>query len=186
MNLSQGRPAAFIDRDGVINRDHGYVSRWEDFEFIPGVEAAMARLQQLGFAIVVVTNQSGIGRGYYDEAAFKALTAQMTDTLGARGVDVTGVYFCPHHPTKALGDYLKDCDCRKPAPGLLLRAAHDHQLALDQSIMIGDKLSDIEAGRAAGVARCYQVTDGASHGCAIRVASLAEAADQEAARPQNS
>lgn len=186
MTPGHGRPAAFIDRDGVINQDHGYVSRWEDFEFMPGAEGAMASLQRLGFAIVVVTNQSGIGRGFYDEASFERLTQQMTDWLRVKGVDVTGVYFCPHHPSNARGDYLRDCDCRKPAPGMLLRAAQDHQLAIDQSIMVGDKPSDIDAGNAAGVARCYQVTDAAPHRLARQVGSLADVAALETERAQNS
>lgn len=163
MKSSVGRQrAAFIDRDGVINRDHGYVSRWENFELLPGVVDALTLLQDLGFELVVVTNQSGIGRGYYDEAAFKELTARMVEHFSHEGVTIAGVYFCPHHPSDAKPAYRQHCDCRKPEPGMLLQAAADLDLDLGHSIMIGDKVSDMRAGHAAGVARCYRVADHAA------------------------
>ncbi|MEE4203692.1 MAG: D-glycero-beta-D-manno-heptose 1,7-bisphosphate 7-phosphatase [Halieaceae bacterium] len=177
----KGRPAAFIDRDGVINRDHGYVSDWDAFEFLPGVVEGLRTLQSLGFQLIVVTNQSGIGRGYYDEEAFQSLSAQMSAWFAERGVEITGVYFCPHHPVDAVAGYRGACQCRKPEPGMLLRAASEHALALNRSIMIGDKPSDIEAGKRAGVARCYQVTDGAAHADATPVDSLLNAASIEQA-----
>lgn len=151
-------PAAFIDRDGVINRDTGYVSSWSDFEFLPGVIDALIQLQACGFLLVVVTNQSGIGRGYFSQRAFDDLTATMVDYLDARGVHISGVFHCPHHPTAGQGDYRRECDCRKPGPGLLLQAARQLDIELRESIMVGDKMSDMEAGKGAGVARCYHVT----------------------------
>jgi D-glycero-D-manno-heptose 1,7-bisphosphate phosphatase len=182
--ISAGSPAAFLDRDGVINRDHGYVSRWEDFEFLPGAVDALRGLQRLGFQLVVVTNQSGIGRGYYQESDFQTLMASLTSHLAHEGVALTDSYFCPHHPTDAEDKYRMPCECRKPAPGMLLAAARDHDLALDASILVGDKPSDIEAGESAGVARCYQVTSGTPVSGAVGVASLAAVLRHEQERCQ--
>lgn len=151
------RQAAFLDRDGVINRDRAYVSRWEDFEFVPGAIDAMRRLKQAGYALVVVTNQSGIARGYYSEAQYQALTAAMQQALADAGAAVDAVYHCPHHPKGQLAELALDCDCRKPAPGMILRAAKELNLSLPDSILVGDKPSDIEAARAAGVGRAYIV-----------------------------
>lgn len=145
-------PAAFLDRDGVINIDHGYTYRQQDFEFIPGVLSASAVLASAGFALVVVTNQSGIGRGLYEESDFLALTQWMRERFADAGAPLAGVYFCPHHPQDALGIYRQDCQCRKPAPGLLLKAAQELSLDLKRSVMFGDKASDLEAAQAAGVA----------------------------------
>lgn len=144
------RRAAFLDRDGVINIDHGYVHKPDDFEWIPGVLEAAARLSNAGFALVVVTNQSGIGRGYYDESEFTELTRWMSSVFAKAGAPLAGVYFCPHHPVKARGKYQVVCHCRKPAPGMLLRAAQELSLDLSRSAMFGDKSSDCQAGLAAG------------------------------------
>ncbi|PRD69394.1 D-glycero-beta-D-manno-heptose-1,7-bisphosphate 7-phosphatase [Malikia spinosa] len=151
------RKAAFLDRDGVINRDRAYVSRWEDFEFVPGAVDAMRRLKKAGYALVVVTNQSGIARGYYSEAQYQALTAAMQQALLDAGAAVDAVYHCPHHPKGKVAELAIDCDCRKPAPGMILRAAKELNLSLADSILVGDKPSDIEAARAAGVGRAYIV-----------------------------
>lgn len=155
------RKAAFLDRDGVINADHGYVYEAENFEWLPGVFEACRRLSEAGYALVVVTNQSGIGRGYYDEAAFLRLTDWMKATLAEHGAPVEAVYFCPHHPEKALGAYKTACDCRKPAPGMLLQAAADLSIDLSQSVVFGDKPGDMTAARRAGVPIRIQLgTDG--------------------------
>jgi D-glycero-D-manno-heptose 1,7-bisphosphate phosphatase len=185
------RPAAFLDRDGVINVDHGYVVRHEDFRWVPGVREAAARLHAAGYALVVVTNQSGIGRGKYTEADFLALTDWMRDEFAAAVAPLAGVYFCPHHPTDALGPLLKACDCRKPAPGMLLQAARELDLDLGRSVLFGDKTSDLQAALAAGVPqRVLLATDGTAPfdvtppGLATaRYASLAAAV---AARPWHS
>lgn len=142
--------AAFLDRDGVINIDHAYVSRIEDFDFVDGVLEAARALADAGYALVVVTNQSGIGRGYYTEADFWTLTNWMKDEFKKAGAPLAGVYFCPHHPEKALDGYRQACGCRKPEPGMLLEAAHDLNLDLSQSLMFGDKPGDVEAGLKAG------------------------------------
>ena len=151
-------PAAFLDRDGVINVDHGYVSAWEQFEFLPGVPRAMRQLQDAGYRLIVVSNQSGIGRGLYTEADLNRLNEQISDHLKQTvGVDIAGFYHCPHHPTEARGVFLTQCDCRKPAAGMIIRAVREHGIDVEASLLVGDKRSDIEAGRAAGVARLFQV-----------------------------
>ena len=152
-------PAVFLDRDGVINVDRGYVSRWSEFEFLPGAVSGLAALQELGYRLVIVTNQSGIGRGYYSEGDFALLSTQLIDHLKDAGVSLTAIYHCPHHPTEAVGALRTVCDCRKPAPGMILRAARELNLALPDSVLVGDKSSDILAGRAAGVGRLFRVGD---------------------------
>ncbi len=151
--MNKPRAAAFLDRDGVINRDNGYVGRWEDFEFLPGAIEGMRLLQQAGYVLIVVTNQSGIARGFYTEVDFQLLTQRMLQELAYQGVHVTEVYHCPHHPKGAVQELAIECDCRKPAPGMLLRAAQEHGLSMVDSVMIGDKSSDLQAGLAAGVGR---------------------------------
>jgi D-glycero-D-manno-heptose 1,7-bisphosphate phosphatase len=157
------RPAAFLDRDGVINVDRGYVFRSEDFEFVTGVFEGSAALQRLGFALVVITNQSGIGRGLYSERDFLALTRWMSDRFEQQSVHIDGVFYCPHHPTEAFGHYRRECDCRKPGAGLLLRAARELNLDLARSVMFGDRASDLQAAAAAGVPLRYLLgTNGSS------------------------
>jgi D-glycero-D-manno-heptose 1,7-bisphosphate phosphatase len=151
------RKAAFLDRDGVINLDRAYVHRWEDFEFVPGAVEGMRRLQAAGYALVIVTNQSGLARGLYTEAQYQALTQRLLSELQQQGVQVEGVYHCPHHPKGTVPELALDCDCRKPAPGMVLKAAGELGLSLPDSILVGDKPSDIEAARAAGVGRAYLV-----------------------------
>jgi D-glycero-D-manno-heptose 1,7-bisphosphate phosphatase len=156
----------FLDRDGVVNVEREYLHRVEDFAFLPGVPAALARLQGAGWRLVVVTNQSGIARGYYSQADYQRLTAHMVSELARAGVVLDRVLHCPHLPDAAVPAYRVACDCRKPAPGMLLAAATQLQLDLGQCVMIGDKASDIAAGRAAGVGRCWLVTSGHDLGAA--------------------
>jgi len=187
MPVASRRRAAFLDRDGVINFDHGYVHRREDFEFIPGVLAACAQLHRLGFALVLVTNQAGIGRGLYAEADFRRLTDWMTEQFATAGAPLAGVYHCPHHPDAALGGFRRACSCRKPAPGMLLAAARELALDPGRSVLFGDKASDIEAAVAAGVPhRVLLGTDGRAlppptlaPEATARFASLAEAMHSE-------
>lgn len=155
------RRAAFLDRDGVINVDRGYLYRREDFDFVPGVLEGARRLHELNYALVVVSNQSGIGRGLFSEADFHAVSDWMREKFIAAGAPLAGIYFCPHHPTEAHGRYLRSCDCRKPAPGMLLSAARDLHLDLGASAIFGDRPSDLEAALAAGVPlRIMLATDG--------------------------
>lgn len=158
MNADDLKRAAFLDRDGVINVDHGYVSSWDQFEFLPGVPAALRQLQCAGYALVVVSNQSGIGRGLYSESDLATLNRHLDEHLSTdHGVDIAGFYHCPHHPTEALADWRRVCRCRKPAPGMIEQACAQLRINPSHSLMVGDKASDIEAGRAAGVGRLFRV-----------------------------
>jgi D-glycero-D-manno-heptose 1,7-bisphosphate phosphatase len=151
--------AAFLDRDGVINFDHGYVSCWDQFEFIPGVPEALHGLAQAGYQLVIVSNQSGIGRGFYTEADLRKLNRQINDYLKtAFDIQMAGFYHCPHHPTEAQGEFLVQCECRKPAPGMILQASLDLGIDVSASLLVGDKDSDIQAGRRAGVGRLFRVS----------------------------
>lgn len=161
------RKAAFLDRDGVINKDKGYVHRWEDFEFMPGAIAGMRRLQQAGYVLVIVTNQSGIARGFYSEDQYLDLTRTLLNALTREGVKVDGVYHCPHYPKGSVQQFSIECNCRKPAPGMLIKAASELGLSLPDSILVGDKLSDIEAARAAGIGRAYLIYSGNSMSGAV-------------------
>jgi D-glycero-D-manno-heptose 1,7-bisphosphate phosphatase len=147
------RPAAFLDRDGVINVDHGYVHRVEDLVWIAGAPEAIRRLNEAGYLVIVVTNQSGIGRGYYDEAAMEAVHAALRARLAAAGATVDAIYACPYHPQARVERFRHpDHPDRKPNPGLLLRAMREFAIDRERSFMIGDKDSDMEAARRAGVA----------------------------------
>jgi D-glycero-D-manno-heptose 1,7-bisphosphate phosphatase len=155
------RAAAFLDRDGVINVDHGYVVRPEDFEFVPGALSACAQLADWGYVLVVTTNQSGIGRGLYTEADFQHLSDWMRMRFAQAGAPLAAIYHCPHHPTEAQGALRRACDCRKPAPGMLLAALRELRLDPERSVLFGDKRSDLQAAQAAGVAqRVLLGTDG--------------------------
>ncbi len=144
------RRAVFLDRDGTINVEKDYLYRIEDFEFIPGVPQALKRLQDAGFLLVVVTNQSGVARGYYALEDVERLHRHMCAELQKYGVILDGIYICPHHPDQGQPPYNVDCDCRKGKPGMLLQAARDLNIDLAASFMVGDKLTDLEAGHAAG------------------------------------
>ncbi|ALB53892.1 D-glycero-beta-D-manno-heptose 1,7-bisphosphate 7-phosphatase [Cronobacter universalis] len=149
--MAKSVPAIFLDRDGTINIDHGYVSEIDRFEFIDGVIDAMRELKAMGFALVLVTNQSGIARGMFTEAQFEQLTEWMDWSLADRGVDFDGIYYCPHHPEAAVEEFRQNCDCRKPQPGMLLSARDFLHIDMAASYMVGDKLEDMQAGAAAGV-----------------------------------
>lgn len=152
----------FFDRDGVINYEKGYVHKIEDFEFMPDVFDCMRRFQEAGFGIVIITNQAGIGRGYYTEKEFCHLCEWMNAQFASSNVFIDGVYFCPHHPTHGIGVYNTGCTCRKPKPGMILQAQKELGLNLSESLLIGDKVSDVLAGKNAGVGRNYLVKTGHS------------------------
>jgi D-glycero-D-manno-heptose 1,7-bisphosphate phosphatase len=143
--------ALFLDRDGVINIDRGHLHRREDFVFREGIFDLCNAAQTLGYLLFVVTNQAGIGRGYYTEADFLELTDWMVGEFRTRQIYITRVYYCPYHPVHGVGQYRFDSPDRKPKPGMLLRAQADFTLDLRSSVLIGDKLSDIYAAEAAGV-----------------------------------
>lgn len=148
------QPAVFIDRDGVINRNPpNYVKSWEEFLFIPGVIEAFSQLSLLPWPIVIITNQSVVGRGIIHPDVLEKIHRRMLQEIELVGGRIAGIYVCPHHPDDG-------CDCRKPNPGLLLRAATDLNLDLHQSVFIGDSLSDILAAIRAGVQPVYKMADG--------------------------
>lgn len=148
---STGSRALFLDRDGVVNINHGYVHRAEDTDWVPGIFELCGAARAHGFALVVVTNQAGIARGLYSEAEFMDYTRWVHAEFARRGVPLLATYYCPHHPDAGVGVYGIVCTCRKPEPGMILRAADDLGLALHESILIGDQPSDIAAVTSAGV-----------------------------------
>jgi len=145
------RPAVFLDRDGTLNVEKDYLYRVEDFEFIPGAPEAIKLLKDAGYLVIVVTNQSGVARGYYSLEDVARLHEHLSSCLAPLNVRIDGYYVCPHHPTAGVGAFKSDCTCRKPNPGMLLEAARDLHVDLSRSWMIGDKVADVEAGRRAGV-----------------------------------
>ena len=134
--------AVFLDRDGTINVDKGYLYKACDFEFLPGATDALKKLQNAGYLLIVITNQSGIGRGYYTEEDFEALNEYMKSELRKHGVNLAGVYYCPHLPDAKVERYRKVCTCRKPSLGLFERAVHDFNIDLSLSYAVGDKPRD--------------------------------------------
>ncbi|MCK9395023.1 MAG: HAD family hydrolase [Methylobacter sp.] len=154
MSLSSTkRPALFLDRDGVINVETNYVYRIDDFVFIDGIFDLCRSAVAAGMAIVVVTNQAGIGRGYYTEAQFQVLSEWMCGRFAEEGIAIDGVYFCPYHAEHGIGKYKAESFDRKPNPGMILRARDELGLLLEDSILVGDKASDIAAARAANLGR---------------------------------
>jgi D-glycero-D-manno-heptose 1,7-bisphosphate phosphatase len=150
MREEHGQAAVFLDRDGTINEEVGYMDRLEKLKLIPVAAEAIRLINASGMKAVVVTNQSGVARGLFDESLVDAVHIRLREMLRTEGAFLDGIYFCPHHPTEGRERYLMTCDCRKPAPGLLLQAATDLHLEIVRSYMVGDTLKDIEAGARAG------------------------------------
>lgn len=144
------RPAVFIDRDGTLTEELGYVNHPRRVRLLPRSAEAIRRLNHAGIPAVVVTNQAGVARGYFSEDVLHAVNAAVIALLKEAGAHLDGVYVCPHHPSVGEPPFRFDCECRKPKPGLLHRAAADLSLDLARSTMIGDKPSDLGAGRAVG------------------------------------
>lgn len=153
------RACVFIDRDGTLNVEKNYLHAYSEWEWIPGAKEALKALHARGFLNIVVTNQAGIARGYYDAAAVEHLHALVDRDLREVGAHIDAYYYCPHHPQFGA---VRDCACRKPAPGMLLQAQQEWGIDMTRSWMVGDKMSDIEAGLAAGV-RCILVATGYGH-----------------------
>ena len=143
--------AVFIDRDGTISEEVGYINHTSRFRLFPYAAAAIEQLHEAGYHAILVTNQAGVARGYFSEDMVKAVHQRMTEELEASGATLDAVYYCAHHPSVGEPPYRYDCDCRKPKPGLLLRAASDFNLDLANSWMVGDRYSDVELARNAGV-----------------------------------
>jgi len=148
------RKALFLDRDGTINIEKGYVFRIEDFEFHPQIFEIVKEYQQQEFLIFIVTNQSGIARGFYTDSDFQKLSDWMVNQFQSRGINITKIYYCPHHP-----DFTGDCNCRKPKPGMFLQAIDEFNLDPSECVLIGDRKSDILAGENAGIGKKLLIQD---------------------------
>lgn len=144
------RRAVFLDRDGTINEQMGYINHLDRFRLLPGVGKAIARLNRAGLAVVVVSNQSGLARGYFPKDLVEAVNKKMKDLLARDGARLDGIYYCPHHPQAEVPEYRRDCECRKPRPGLIRKASAELGLNQARSFTIGDRLADIKTGQAAG------------------------------------
>ena len=149
------RPALFLDRDGVININHGYVHTPEQTQWLPGIFELCRAARAAGFALVVVTNQAGIARGLYSEEQFLDYTHWVHEQFRQNEAPLDATFYCPHHPESGVGEGLLDCDCRKPKPGMLLGAAQLLRLDLAKSLLLGDAESDMQAAAAAGVGRAF-------------------------------
>jgi D-glycero-D-manno-heptose 1,7-bisphosphate phosphatase len=170
------RRALFLDRDGVINEDIGYLSRSEDVRFVQGIFSLCRTARQLGYLIFVVTNQAGIGRGFYSEDDFRALMEWMREEFAREGVAIDAVYHSPFHPEHGVGEYKRDHEDRKPGIGMLRRAAAEFGVSLEESVMVGDRCTDIAAANSAGLRQAFLLvgTEAACAGEYLPVASLAE------------
>ncbi|MCU4162592.1 D-glycero-alpha-D-manno-heptose-1,7-bisphosphate 7-phosphatase [Carboxylicivirga caseinilyticus] len=147
------KKAVFIDRDGVINNDEGhyYIYKPEDFKINEGIIEGLTLLQEHGFHIIVVTNQGGVAKGEYTEEDVKRVHDHFLDLMTIAGINITAIYYCPHH------NKISDCDCRKPKPGMILKALKEHQIDVEYSFLIGDSPRDIEAGERAGLKQCFKI-----------------------------
>ena len=166
MGKDERQAAVFLDRDGTINEEVGYLARLDKLCLVSGAAEAIRLINNSGMKAIVVTNQSGVARGIFDEAFVDEVHARLRKMLEDEGACLDGFYVCPHHPTEGRGRYLRSCDCRKPAPGLLLRATEELFLAPERSYMIGDTLKDIEAAARIG-----------TRGILVRTGHGAKAAD---------
>jgi D-glycero-D-manno-heptose 1,7-bisphosphate phosphatase len=171
--VSRLRPALFLDRDGVLTREDDWVLAPHQVELLPGAAEGLRRLNLAGVPAVVVTNQSALARGWIDERGLAAIHARLAELLAEQGARVDAIYHCPHHPTAGAGDLTRACDCRKPEPGLLVRAARELGLDLSASWMVGDAGRDLEAAWRAG-ARAALVRSGKG---AAELGRLARAPD---------
>ena len=150
MNSKSKKRALFLDRDGVINKDVEFLHRVEDLEYMPGIFKLCEEFQKRGFLIFVITNQSGIARGYFTEEDFQVLTMKIHADFQSRGIKITKTYHCPHLP-----EITGECECRKPKPGMILNAQREFRLDLGESILVGDRRRDVKAGTSAGVGSSY-------------------------------
>ncbi|TJZ77287.1 D-glycero-alpha-D-manno-heptose-1,7-bisphosphate 7-phosphatase [Chitiniphilus eburneus] len=167
--------ALFLDRDGVINIDHGYVHKPEDFDFVNGIFELIAAAKKNGYLIVIVTNQAGIGRGYYTEADFHKLMNWVRQQIVQQGGEIDAIYYCPDHPEHGIGHYRRDSEFRKPGPGMLFQAQRELDLDLAASIFVGDNTSDMLAGQAAGVGTLLHIGRESSEGPGTAIRKLDDA-----------
>jgi D-glycero-D-manno-heptose 1,7-bisphosphate phosphatase len=170
------RRCLFLDRDGVVNEELGYLHRREDVRFVPGIFSLCRRAKLLGYAIVIVTNQAGIGRGFYTEDDFQTLMAWIRGEFAREAVGIDAVYHCPYHPEHGIGEYRREHEDRKPGTGMLRRAAAEFGVSLAESVMVGDRCTDIAAANAAGLRQAFLIA-GTEEGCDgeyLAVGSLSE------------
>ena len=167
--------ALFLDRDGVINEDYGYVFRIEDFKFIDGIFQLVAAAKKSGYLVIIVTNQSGIGRGYYSENDFINLTTWMKKQFYINGGYIDQVYHCPFHPKYGIGIYRQNSCWRKPEPGMILQAKKDFNIDLEKSILIGDKLTDMQAGKESMIGTLLLLNKSSKFLGSINISMLSEA-----------
>jgi len=156
----QMKKALFLDRDGIINVDKKYICRQEDFEFIDSIFELCRFFADKGFLIFIITNQAGIGRGYYTDKDFLILTEWMKEQFKLNGIIISDVYYCPHHLDYGIGKYKIDCECRKPKPGMILKIANRYDVDLVNSVLIGDKIGDIKAGESANIENNFLIKSG--------------------------
>ena len=150
--------AVFLDRDGTINIEKGYLHKIEDFVLLPGAAEAVSEMNRLGYKVIVITNQSGIARGFYTEDDMQTLHSHMKDVLASKNAAVDAIYFCPHHPEAQVSRYRKDCGCRKPKAGLFIKAAEDFDIDFERSWAVGDRIRDILPAKQLGMKSALVLT----------------------------
>jgi D-glycero-D-manno-heptose 1,7-bisphosphate phosphatase len=169
--------ALFLDRDGVVNEEVGYLHRAEEVRFVEGIFSLCRTAAGMGYKLIVVTNQAGIARGYYTEADFEALMEFMRVELRGEGVELDAVYYCPFHPEHGVGEYKREHEDRKPGTGMLRRGAREFGVELSESVLVGDRCSDVGAANAAGLRQAFLISGTEAEGCSgdyVGVDSLAE------------
>jgi D-glycero-D-manno-heptose 1,7-bisphosphate phosphatase len=169
--------ALFLDRDGVVNEEVGYLHRADEVRFVNGIFSLCRTAAGLGYRLIVVTNQAGIARGYYSEADFEVLMEFMRGKLRAEGVELDAVYYCPFHPEHGVGRYRQEHEDRKPGTGMLRRGAREFGVELSESVLVGDRCSDVGAANAAGLRQAFLMSGTEAAGCGgeyVAVKSLAE------------
>jgi D-glycero-D-manno-heptose 1,7-bisphosphate phosphatase len=169
--------ALFLDRDGVVNEEVGYLHRAEEVRFVDGIFSLCRTAAGLGYRLIVVTNQAGIARGYYSELDFEALMEFMRGELRAKGVELDAVYYCPFHPEHGVGKYKREHEDRKPGTGMLRRGAREFGVELSESVLVGDRCSDVGAANAAGLRQAFLMSGTEAQACGgeyLAVKSLAE------------
>jgi D-glycero-D-manno-heptose 1,7-bisphosphate phosphatase len=158
-------PCLFLDRDGVVNVEIGYLHKIPDVQWMPGITSLIRTARAHGMKVAIVTNQAGIARGMYTEEQFHELMVWMRAELDREQADVDAVYYCAHHPVHGVGEYKRECDERKPGPGMLLRGERELGIDLSTSILVGDRCSDLAAGHAAGIKQVFLIRGTEEAGC---------------------
>jgi len=171
--------ALFLDRDGVVNEEVGYLHRAEEVRFVDGIFSLCRTAVGLGYRLIVVTNQAGIARGYYTEANFEALMEFMRGKLRAEGVELDAVYYCPFHPEHGVGRYKCEHEDRKPGPGMLRRGEREFGLELNESVLVGDRCSDVGAANTAGLLQAFLISGTEVAGCGGQYRSVGSLAEVE-------